>query len=81
MEKEVIVEADIIPVGWVSLGKFDFPVGKAQVILDDRGGEIEADAEDKSAGLVQVHGVPDDKLPVKKQLIIADAVKLVRVKE
>ena len=39
------------------------------------------DAEDKSAGLVQVHGVPDDKLPVKKQLIIADAVKLVRVKE
>ena len=57
MEKEVIVEADIIPVGWVSLGKFDFPVGKAQVILDDRGGEI------------------------KKQLIIADAVKLVRVKE
>ena len=81
MEKEVIVEADIIPVGWVSLGKFDFPVGKAQVILDDRGGEIKADAEDKSAGLVQVHGVPDDKLPVKKQLIIADAVKLVRVKE
>lgn len=54
------MEADIIPVGWVSLGKFDFPVGKAQVILDDRGGEIKADAEDKSAGLVQVHGVPDE---------------------
>lgn len=58
VEKEVIVEADIIPVGWVSLGKFDFPVGQAQVILDDRGGEIKADAEDKSAGLVQVMALP-----------------------
>ncbi len=38
IEEEIIMEADLIPVGWVSLGKFDFPVGQAQVILNDRGG-------------------------------------------
>lgn len=53
----MIENADLIPVGWIFLGKFDFLFGQAQVILTDREGEIKADAEDKSAGLVQVHRV------------------------
>ena len=50
MEKEVIVEADMVPVGiW---GKYPiFRSGKAQVILMTGWGDRH-DAEDKSAGLV-----------------------------
>ena len=80
MDEEVVVEADLIPKGWVSLGKFDLPAGETRVVLDDRGGEIKADAEDDYSG-VQVHGVMDGKSYPKRQLIIADAVKWVRMKE
>ncbi|RHR78987.1 hypothetical protein [Odoribacter sp. AF15-53] len=80
MDKEVIVEADLISKGWVSLGKFDLQAGETQVTLDDRGGEIRADAEDDYSN-IQVYAVADGKSYPKRQLIVADAVKWVRVKE
>lgn len=74
----MVVEADLVPEGWVSLGKFDFSVGEVQVILDDRGGNIRMDAEDQNLNVIV--SSTEQSLP-KQQLIIADAVKLVRVKE
>ena len=78
LDENVVVEADLVPEGWVSLGKFDFSVGEVQVILDDRGGNIRMDAEDQNLNVIV--SSTEQSLP-KRQLIIADAVKLVRVKE
>ena len=78
LDENVVVEADLVPEGWVSLGKFDFSVGEVQVILDDRGGNIRMDAEDQNLNVIV--SSTEQSLP-KQQLIIADAVKLVRVKE
>ena len=78
LDENVVVEADLVPEGCVSLGKFDFSVGEVQVILDDRGGNIRMDAEDQNLNVIV--SSTEQSLP-KRQLIIADAVKLVRVKE
>ena len=73
LDENVVVEADLVPEGWVSLGKFDFSVGEVQVILDDRGGNIRMDAEDQNLNVIV--SSTEQSLP-KRQLIIADAVKL-----
>ena len=66
-KKEITIEADLETEGWVSLGKFELPKGKVQVILNDKGGIVEKD--DSKQGI-----------EAKRQLIIADAIKWVQVK-
>ena len=67
IKKEITIEADLETEGWVSLGKFELPKGKVQVILNDKGGIVEKD--DSKQGI-----------EAKRQLIIADAIKWVQVK-
>lgn len=66
-KKEITIEADLEAEGWISLGIFDLPKGKVQVILNDKGGIVEKDNSKQG-------------IEAKRQLIIADAVKWVQVK-
>lgn len=66
-EKEIIIEADLEAEGWVSLGKHSLPKGEVQVILSDKGDTVEKDNTKQG-------------MDAKRQLIIADAIKYVRVK-
>ena len=63
---EVVLEIEKGDPVWVSLGNFTLPAGESRVVLDDRGVSI----EEKSYGGVIKHD----------QLIVADAVKWVKIK-
>lgn len=65
--KEKQLEKHLEAEGWISLGIFDLPKGKVQVILNDKGGIVEKDNSKQG-------------IEAKRQLIIADAVKWVQVK-
>ena len=67
-EEEVILEVQKGDPRWISLGTFSLPAGKSRVVLDDRGAPpIES----------QSHGKYSSKYV---QLVVADAVKWVKIK-
>jgi len=72
--EEVVIERTGGDIEWVSLGKFDLPAGKSRVVLDDRG---VPPVEKGKTGEIEISTGKDDKYT---QLVVADAVKWVKVK-
>lgn len=72
--KEVVVERTGNDIKWISLGRFDLPAGKSRVVLDDRG---VPPVEKGKTGEIKISTGKDDKYT---QLVVADAVKWVKVK-
>ena len=65
-KEEVVLEVEKGDPTWVSLGTFTLPAGESRVVLDDRGVAIEEESHGRSTKYIQ--------------LVVADAVKWVKVK-
>ncbi|KIO43605.1 hypothetical protein [Sanguibacteroides justesenii] len=72
--KEVVREVTEEDADWVFLGTFVLPAGESRVVLDDRGVPPFDDDEEYTQAVVSIGG---DK---HAQLVVADAVKWVKVK-